>query len=104
MTKKLDLLLAAFGLEYVRVTTTMSQSADYLDDTGNPVSQTNHIAFDGVLIDVDDNFVYLGFIENDNPVITDALSKKQIAGISYASEPKDEKETDVQVPNREDLN
>lgn len=108
MNKEKDLttFVLAFENQNVIITTNLTTNQSVHDESGMPITESLPLYYEGVLLDYDEDYYYLGETNNPNE-ITQAINKKSVIHI-MVHEKKDEFETLLdQLPapkNKQDVN
>lgn len=108
MNKEKDLttFVLAFENQNVIITTNITTKQSVHDESGIPLTESLPVFYEGILLDYDEDYYYLGETNNPNE-ITQAIKKINVVHI-MVHEQKDEFETILdQLPfpkNKEDVN
>jgi hypothetical protein len=101
MSERLDIFLLSFGGH--EVTVTVSLTGSFQDNHGNVIDSVP-MMYDGILLEHDDNYVYLGKSIN---IIDQAIAKSTVVHITLKKEVNelDQILDDMLMPNKkEDIN
>lgn len=108
MNKEKDLttFVLAFENQNVIITTNLTTNQTAMDQSGMPLTESLPLFYEGILLDYDEEYYYLGETNNPNE-ITQAIKKINVVHI-MTNETKDPYETMLdQLPfpkNKEDVN
>jgi hypothetical protein len=98
----LSTFLLAFGGQLVTITTSLNANVGFQDDQGNQV-ESMPILYEGILLDIDNDYLYLGHSINE---INSAVRKSHVVHISVKQETNvlEEILQSMPDPKKEDIN